>query len=239
MNYQYRNFPTPQVVAQQFAMIFAEWAVHQLQEKEHLSIAISGGNTPQLWFAELAGNYTEKIDWAKLHFFWVDERYVLHDHPESNYGIACKLLFNKIDIPQTNLHPIPVTGDIEMDIESYSKDIENHVPVKNGWPIFDLITLGMGTDGHTASIFPGQLELFKSNVPVCASENPHSGQQRITLTGPVINEAELIYFLVTGIEKIQLLNNIFNEKPGWKIYPASHVRKENTIWLTDINLDAF
>ncbi len=226
-------YPSPQSLARQFAGIFAQWVALQLQTKSYLYIALSGGSTPQLWFTELAGNFAGKIEWSRLHFFWVDERYVPHSHPESNYGVAYRLLFNHVNTPKGNLHPIPVTADIIADVRVYTAEIVQYVAAKDGWPVFDLITLGMGPDGHTASIFPGQLALFNNNEPVCASQNPHTAQQRITLTGQLINRAAVIYFLVTGKEKAPLVRDIFDGTDNAKNYPAAYIRGENTIWLMD------
>ncbi len=233
MNYSYQVFSTPQALAQQFAGMFAGWVAQQLETKPCLYIALSGGSTPQLWFAALAENFADRIEWAKLHFFWVDERYVPHHHPESNYGVACRLLFNRINIPQGNLHPAQVTGDIENDIQSYADEIRKHVPIEDGWPVFDWLTLGMGIDGHTASIFPGQLALFDSRKFVVVSENPHTHQQRITFTGKLINHAAMVYFLVTGKDKAPLVRDIFTDVPGADNFPAFHIRNKNTTWLMD------
>ncbi len=233
MSRQYRVFPDPQTLAQQFAVLFAERVFRQLQTKQNLCIALSGGGTPQLWFAETVKNFADKIDYQRLHFFWVDERYVPHDHSESNYGIAQKLLFDNIDIPSGNIHPIPVTGVPETDVRSYTAEIKKYVPIENDRPVFDIVTLGMGTDGHTASIFPGQLNLFDCPDFVAVSENPHTRQRRITLTGPVINASEAVYFLATGADKAPLIRDIFAERAIAETYPAAHIRKRNTEWLID------
>ncbi len=232
MNRYYQVYSSPQVLAQQFALKFVEWSIQQLKTKDKLNIALSGGSTPQLWFEQLAEKFADTINWAALHFFWVDERYVPYNHPESNYGIAYKLLFNKINFPNGNLHPIPVTGNIQQDISAYCQDIKQHVPSIDGWPIFDLVVLGMGTDGHTASIFPGQLDLFDLDVPVCESKNPNTGQLRVTITGKVINHAEKIYCLVTGMNKAKILDDVFKNHAGSENYPISYVRKD-TVWLID------
>ena len=199
-----------------------------------MHIALSGGNTPQLWFARLAGEYSRDINWPRLHFYWVDERYVPHDAPESNYGVARKILFDKVPVPAGNLHPVPVSGNIENDVKAYEEEIAGHVPYAGALPVFDLLLLGMGTDGHTASIFPGQLDLFDPQAaPVVVSVHPQTKQQRVTLTGPVINHAKKIYLMVTGENKARLLKDIFENESIKDNYPVSHVRIPDVEWLID------
>ncbi len=233
MNDVYHIFSSPQALAKQFATYFAEWILKNLRIKDYICIALSGGNTPQLWFTTLAQYYVNQINWERLHFFWVDERYVSYEHIESNYGIARKLLFDHVNIPLNHIHPIPVTGNIRRDVLTYCDELKRYVPLKNGWPVFDMMILGMGTDGHTASIFPNQLDLFHHHDVACISENPYIRQQRITLTGQVINHAENIYVLVTGSEKTQILNDVLHEIPGSEQYPIAYVRRENTFWWID------
>jgi len=214
--------PDKQRVAEAFALFLAYW----LKPRERATIALSGGSTPKLLFRHLADLYRDRIDWSKVHFFWGDERCVPPDHEESNYGMTRELLLQYIAIPEGNVHRIRGEADPGEEAQRYGEVIQEFVPKANGRPAFDLMILGMGDDGHTASIFPDQLELLKAEGPCAVASHPESGQQRITLTGPVINNAGLISFLVTGADKAPRIEEIFQKKGNWENYPAAHIQPE-------------
>lgn len=198
-------------------------------------IAISGGNTPNLLFTALAEKYARSPIWKSIHFWWVDERMVPPDDAESNYGTAHKLLFSKTDIPKENIHRIKGENNPDTEAFSYSNQIIDTLPFSNGWPVFDLILLGMGEDGHTASIFPNQLQLFESDKICEVALHPQSGQQRITLTGPTINNALKIWFVITGSSKADKLKTVLGHHPDAKSLPAAHINPLNGIldWYVD------
>jgi 6-phosphogluconolactonase len=195
--------------------------------RENLYIALSGGNTPQTMFSIIAAEYAKALDWKRLHFFWVDERCVPFTSNESNFGVADRLLFSKTDIPHENLHPIHGEEDAICEVVRYTGEILSFVPCVGKYPVFDLIILGMGNDGHTASIFPGQLDLFETPSICSASFHPETGQKRITLTGKVINNAQDIVFLVTGDAKAQQIKSIFDDSPDAFDYPAKKIHPVN------------
>lgn len=226
---------TPQETADMVAKDFIRFTDEMFRFREKLYIAVSGGSTPDLFFDLLANEYSHAVKWEKLHFFWVDERCVPHNHIESNYGNAFRRCFSKVGIPKENLHPVMGGDNPVSETVRYTGDILSHVPCVNGYPAFDLIMLGMGEDGHTASIFPGQEQLFKVNSIVSVSENPISGQKRITLTGKVLNNAAEVIFLVTGYKKKDVLEQILTQKPDAAYYPASHVKplKGRLNWYLD------
>jgi 6-phosphogluconolactonase len=171
------------------------------------------------------------MDWERIHLFWGDERCVPPDQEESNYGMTQKYLLNFIDIPEKNIHRVKGEYNPEKEAERYSKDIVKGVSSENGLPGFDLIMLGLGEDGHTASIFPDQMHLLNSDKVCEVSTHTSTGQKRITLTGNVINNSKRIIFLVTGKSKAEILKKIINEKK--KIYPAEFIEPVNG------NLDFF
>lgn len=206
------------------AAAFAEWFVDWAAAKGKVTVALSGGSTPKALFRILAEQYEEKVDWSKIHFFWGDERCVPPDDDESNYGMTQDLLLRHIDIPMANIHRVKGEDDPEQEATRYGELIEEHVKMEDGYPVFDLILLGMGSDGHTASIFPHQKELLMAESICAVATHPESGQQRITLTGPVINRAQQIAFLVTGASKTDKLRQIIREEGEWFGYPASHIR---------------
>ncbi len=210
---------TPEQVAEDFARYFAQWA----EGKPAITLALSGGSTPRMLFRLWATQYRDSIDWKKIHFFWGDERCVPPDDEESNFKMANGLFLSQIDIPAENIHRIRGEAAPEAEARRYAEDILRNVFSRNGLPSFDMILLGMGDDGHTASIFPQQMELLYSEAICGLATHPQSGQQRVTLTGKVINNASEVAFLVSGQEKAGKLEEIIKGKPGSEKYPAAHI----------------
>lgn len=225
MNKTLHIFKTPEDLALQFADELMELIKNHSGKRFHL--AISGGKTPDLLFSILAADEAKSDLWQKVHFWWVDERMVAPDHPESNFGVVQKLLFAKIAIPEENIHRIKGENNPEAEVLSYSEQIRNALVFQDNWPVFDLIVLGMGDDGHTASIFPDQLNLLQSKHICELATHPQSGQKRITLTGEVINQAKQILFLVTGEGKAQRVFEIMNQTKEAGKLPASYIVPEN------------
>ncbi len=191
-------------------------------------LALSGGSTPKIIFQTLAEMYKEKINWSKIHLFWGDERCVPPESDESNYGMTKKYLLDYIDIPKKNVHPVDGNNIPEEETVRYSDEIKNIVRVKNGFPKFDLVILGIGEDGHTASIFPDQMSLLNSEKICEVAVHPGSGQKRITLTGKVINNAEEIIFLITGESKANIVKELFSkDEIKVKKYPAANISPGN------------
>lgn len=222
-------YDTPQELAESFAGEFKKICDEVISKTGKINIALSGGNTPKILFEILAVDYKSKIDWAKVNLFWVDERCVPPDDEESNYGMTKKYLLNKINIPSINVHRIFGEKPPEEEAKRYSVIVKLNLVSKNGLPEFDMILLGVGEDGHTASIFPDQMELLNSNEIYAAGKNPVSGQARITLTGRVINNADRIYFLVAGKSKAEVVEKILNKSGDYLKYPAAHI--ENAVWF--------
>ncbi|TNF69812.1 MAG: 6-phosphogluconolactonase [Gammaproteobacteria bacterium] len=198
--------------------------------------ALSGGSTPKEIFKALAEPANlEKINWEKIHFWWVDERCVPEDNSESNYGQAKKLLLSHLDIAEDQIHRVkgelpPPQAAIE-----YIHEIKSHINhYDHNIPVFDLIWLGMGDDGHTASLFP---EYFISSDQnwVTVANHPQTGQLRVTLTLPVLNYAKQITFIVTGASKAEMLKTIFSGSETSLIYPAANVKPINghLVWYVD------
>ncbi len=223
------SYQSPEEVANEFAHKLMSWIESHPGPEFHL--AISGGKTPDLLFSELAAKYYDSTLWQKVNFWWVDERMVPSDHPESNFGVVQKLLFSKIAVPEKNIHRIKGENNPEEEAKSYSAQISKILPTGNGWPVFDLILLGMGDDGHTASIFPDQMELLESDQICAVATHPVSGQKRVTLTGRAINNAAKICFLVTGSGKAERLNQIRNHPDLGRLLPAFHIL--NAEWFVD------
>lgn len=226
-------FESPEELAEQLADELINLFGQHKSGAFHL--AISGGKTPNLLFTALAEKYAQSPVWENVHFWWVDERMVPANHPESNYGTAHQLLFSRIIIPDENIHRIKGENNPEAEALSYSGQIQKKVSIKNGWPAFDLILLGMGDDGHTASIFPDQMHLFETNRICEVAVHPQSRQKRVTLTGKSINSALRVWFVVTGENKAERLKEISMNQESAKSLPATQIQpKEGELrWYVD------
>ena len=226
-------FPNPEALAEQVSALLMNWIESSSSSKFHM--AISGGSTPNLLFSALATNYAGSPLWQKTHFWWVDERMVAPSDPESNFGVANQMLLSKITIPEKNIHRILGEQRPYQEAENYSRQIRETVTMKDGWPRFDLIFLGIGDDGHTASIFPNHMELLRSDRICEVAIHPVTFQQRVTLTGIAINNADKICVLVTGANKADRMSEIWSEGEKRKTLPAGWIQptKGHAIWCAD------
>lgn len=223
---------TPEELANAFAAQLLLWIDEKTRGVYH--IALSGGNTPSLLFSVLTEKYKTIMPWQKIHFWWGDERMVLLDNQESNFGVARDLLFSKITIPPHHIHRIRGETNPSEEVKRYGLEIESILPLQNHWPLFDLILLGLGEDGHIASIFPDRLSLFESDQITDIAIHPVSGQLRITLTGKVLNNSAKVAFLVAGKSKARILNNILHHHKNVKVYPASYILPRGELhWFVD------
>jgi len=233
----FKTFPSPEKLAVHLAEEFKQLSNSSGGHQEKIHIALSGGSTPKILFRLLAQPpCRNKINWERLHIYWGDERCVPPDHPESNYGMTRQNLLQYIEIPKSNIHRIK--GELAP-VEAanlYSTEIQQNVPPgEDGFLRFDLILLGMGEDGHTASLFPGS-GVLRIKDKICAvAVHPVSGQKRVTLTLPVINHAKKVAFMVAGETKRIVVSEIFSRAAGFDNYPAAHVSpvQGELIWLLD------
>lgn len=216
-------FPTPYELAKSFAEDMAHIIIESTKSKKPFTIALSGGSTPETLFTILSENFAASIPWQFVQVFWGDERCVPPDDKESNFGMANKRLLSKIKIPSENIHRARGEDDPEGEAIRYSEEISAFSSRRDGLPLFDLIILGMGEDGHTASIFPGHTELFNSGKICEVAFHPVTKQKRITITGRVINNAENVSFLVAGEKKAEVIGRLFKKTSTVYDYPASHV----------------
>jgi len=233
MKRELQIFPSPEALAEQVSVLLMNWIEKSSNSKFHM--AISGGSTPNMLFSALATNYAGSPLWQKTHFWWVDERMVPPGDPESNFGVANQMLLSKITIPETNIHRILGEQVPYQEAENYSRQIYKQVTIQNGWPRFDLIFLGIGDDGHTASIFPNQMELLQSDRICEVATHPATYQQRVTLTGKSINNAEKVCILVTGANKAERMSEIWSDGEKRKILPAGWIQptEGHAIWFAD------
>jgi 6-phosphogluconolactonase len=241
MKILFKIFLTPEELANGFAEELIRFIKVAEKRKTSLTIAVSGGNTPRLLFSVLSEKYSMAVDWSVVKLFWVDERCVPPDHTDSNFGMTNKILLGKIEIPSENVFRIRGEDDPVKEAARYSGVIDNQIRQKNSIPVFDIVLLGMGEDGHTASIFPGNEKLFSSKINCDVAVHPVSGQKRITMTGKVINNARSVFFLVTGKNKADIVNEIFRNSAVSGMFPAAHARSLNgiTTWLLDSDAGKF
>ncbi len=222
----YRIFETPVNLAKAFAAEFQKITEEFIFLKDSVNIALSGGNTPQHLFAVLAEHYKNSIIWDKINFYWTDERCVSPESSESNYGEAERILFSKLNL-YNNVHRMMGENDPSEEAERYSQLMQRNLPSENNFPKFDFILLGMGEDGHTASIFPDCMNLLKSEKYCESVVHPENRQRRITLTGKVINNSDKIYFLVTGKNKAQVMKIISDRNEDSLKFPAGYIKQKN------------
>lgn len=216
-----------QDVAKRVAKEFITFVNKELEQKDTLAIAFSGGSTPNLLFSELGSVLNrKKVPWDRVHIFQVDERWVSRDHRDNNFRTLKRLLLDKLSIPEENVHPMPVTEAKEETCRK-NYELEIKLVLGNDNPSFDLILLGMGEDGHTASIFPGdsgKVPLESDNfVEVPYVEKLSS--LRMTLTAKVFLISQNIWLLITGENKADVLYTVFNSSLNPEVYPVQLISK--------------
>jgi 6-phosphogluconolactonase len=223
---------SPEASSTLFADHILRWVNENNQNYFHISL--SGGRTPVLLFKLLVEKYRELFPWQKIHLWWGDERMVPPGNRESNYRVAEKYLISNIPIPAGNVHRIRGEADPSQEVKRYADELESQLPRINQLPSFDLIILGLGEDGHTASIFPGQKNLIDSDNLTEISVHPVTSQVRITLTGKILNNSPKAAFLVTGKTKSKVLSKILHHHQDAEMYPAAHIRPiEELHWFID------
>jgi len=215
---------------------FTEWLKGLLEEKREITIALSGGSTPKSLFDYWASLPEGEIEWEKIKFFWGDERCVSPYHEESNYKMTKQHLFVFVPVPEENIFRMMGENDPAAEADRYGELLQDELVNHRGVPVFDIVMLGMGDDGHTASIFPHQMALWESNASCVTATHPVSGQRRISITGKVINAARNVVFLVTGANKAEKVKEIVTlPEEAAKKYPAARVQPEsgNLYWFMD------
>jgi 6-phosphogluconolactonase len=225
-------------MSQAAAELFAQNAEKALKERGRVLVALSGGSTPEQLFQLLSKPpYALSIPWEKIHFFWCDERLVPPNHPESNFGQAFSSLFSKVKIPAGNLHRVHGELDPMQAVKAYRKELEVFSDGKLKWPRFDLALLGLGADGHTASLFPGTINSEEKVSSVMAVTADYQGRpaERVTLTPLVFNSARNVIFMVAGKAKAYAVNLTLNGPPDPERWPAQGIKpvKGKIFWLLD------
>jgi 6-phosphogluconolactonase len=218
-----RIFRTSGELAHEFAGEIAVMIKNSAEEGKYLTISLPGGSTPELLFTILGSHFADSVPWDYVHFFWGDERCVSPDDRDSNYGMVWRRFLGKINIPAANIHRIAGESDPFKEAERYSGEVSEFTGKREGIPVFDLVILGLGEDGHTASIFPGDMRLLDSEKFYDVAVHPVSRQPRITMTGRVIRNAGNITFIITGERKSMIAGRILNRDSSSSLFPASAI----------------
>jgi 6-phosphogluconolactonase len=233
----------PIQLAERGANIFRSTAKDRVKQTNLFTVAISGGSTPRDMHKLLAEEpYRSGIPWNKTHIFWVDERCVGVDDPASNFGLAKKDFLERVPIPPEQIHPMPGEFPPEEGAKNYQREMEKVFQTKEeDLPVFDLIFLGMGKDGHTASLFPGAKSSHCPGRWVIVVKGGNPNVYRLTLTYDVLNRAKRVCFLVSGKEKAPIVKTFLENRdgrlPAQKIQPVKGkltwlLDKEAALWLS-------
>ena len=233
--------PRLEVLSRRVAQELIPLARSAIDSRGRFTLALAGGKTPESLYGILAHDFQDQIPWSGVHLFWGDERCVPPDHPDSNFGMASRVFVSKIRIPAKNIHRIPAemmppekaAGTYEEILRQYFGPLGE----EDSSFTFDLVLLGIGKDGHTASLFPGDRASKEDHrwvARVTAPENTKP-RQRITLTLPILNRAQNVFFIVSGADKRDVVRSILNDpKEASKLYPAARVQPKGEIkWFLD------
>jgi 6-phosphogluconolactonase len=228
----FRVYADPAALAEAAAAHFLDQAAQALAKQARFAVALSGGTTPQAAYQRLARpDFVRRVDWPRVHVFWGDERCVPPDHADSDYRMAREALLDHIPLSPPNIHRL--RGELEpcQAAAAYEQDLR--ACFGETLPRFDLMLLGLGEDGHTASLFPGTAALHENRHWVVANwvEKLHSW--RLTLTPPVINHAVQVTFIVSGAHKAKILREVTAGSYQPDVWPAQLVRAEQVVWLAD------
>ncbi len=210
---------------------FSRCASEAIAARNRFAVALSGGNSPRLLYELLASDYAEKIDWSRVHFFWGDERYVPHDNPQSNYRMAKEAMLDALNIPAANIHPMPTHfADPNEAAREYEHTVRNFFLKRPAQ--LDLILLGIGTDGHTASLFPGTAALGEKQAWVTAVHANVKPPIRLSLTLPFLNSARNIFSIASGEEKRKVVETMLEHpEEAQQHFPAALVRTNGRLIL--------
>ena len=232
-----RTLNTPQELFEAAAELVASAASEAVTERGRFTLALSGGSTPKSLYTLLATNARTSLPWDRMFFFWGDERHVPPTDPESNFRMVDEAILSKIPVAPSNVFRVPAENpDAGAAALAYEQTLRKFFALEVGQvPAFDLILLGMGPDGHTASLFPGSEGLHEKSKLVIANWVEKFKTKRITFTLPVLNAARCVAFLVSGTDKAPVLKSVLEGDAPGEQYPAKLVRpvQGKLIWFVD------
>jgi 6-phosphogluconolactonase len=223
--------PSKEALIERSLQLVFKKMVTAVEERGICTIALSGGSTPKPLYEAIA---TQDLPWDKIHVFWGDERYVPPTHPDSNEGMARSAWLSKVSIPEGNIHPMP-TDEPEpaMAAQKHEIQLQEFFKTASGiFPALDIVLLGMGDDGHTASLFPHTSALKVRDRLIAVGDK--DGQPRLTFTVPLINHARCVFFIVAGASKQPALTQVFAEVGDDSNYPSRLIQPAGELyWLLD------
>lgn len=215
------------LISQATALILAK--IKEAIAKNNIcTIALAGGNTPKPIYKAIAKS---NLPWHQIHVFWGDERYVLPTHADSNQKMAREAWLDKVDFPSANIHPMPtMSNNVSVDAQKHNQELLDFFGITSGFPTFDVILLGMGDDGHTASLFPHTKALGVDDQLITVGNKEDS--LRLTFTVPLINQANCVIFLVSGKNKQEALQQVFSDTGDANQYPSKLIKPQGElIWF--------
>lgn len=228
---QYQVYSDREQLAQAAAQRWVELAEESIRARNSFYVALAGGSTPEPVYRLLRQEF---LDWDRIHLYWGDERDVPPDHPDSNYRMVREALIDHVPIPPENVHPIHVLADIEQTVEEYRQSLGKIHHATTAIPCFDLIMLGMGDDGHIASLFPDSSALTVYDRPVVSVYVEKLHSWRVTLTYPVLNAARNLMFLVSGEAKAPIIAQVLGSARGEHKYPIQRLAPQGSVeWYLD------
>lgn len=227
-----------EAVSRAAAELFLRQANEAIKDRGRFSVALSGGHTPQRIYELLAGPpFNRLMDWGRVHVFWGDERCVTPDDPRSNARMAREKLLDRVPVPPDHVHPISCANSAKDGARSYESLLQSFF--EGGPKRFDLVFLGLGTDGHTASLFPGTPAVLEKDRWVTDVYSEKDGIYRVTLTAPILNQALVLAFIVSGASKAEVLREVLTQRPGPERFPARLIKPDRyggkLYWLVDRN----
>ncbi|MDD9820943.1 MAG: 6-phosphogluconolactonase [Nitrospira sp.] len=233
-----RIYPTTAALMEAAARHFVQQARQAIETRDTLTLALAGGSTPKSLYALLAAPpFRTQLDWTRVHFFWGDERHVPPDHQDSNYRMARESLLNYLPVAPDHIHRVPSEiPDARTAADRYEDMIRRHFDVlAPGVPRFDCVLLGMGPDGHTASLFPGTQAAHEQHRLVAAPWVDTLQTSRITCTPALLNHARHVTFLVQGQHKAHMLRSALEGPLQPDLCPASSIRPQSgtLTWFVD------
>lgn len=231
-----RVYADAEQLARAGAEMFVTLAAESIQARGRFRIALSGGSTPRRIYQLLATNeFSHRVDWPHLDIFWGDERYVPADDPQSNYRMTAEALLGHVPVPKADIHRVPTEiSPPDAAAAAYEKDIRQCFGESSSVPRFDLIYLGLGTNGHTASLFPFTPALRERSQLVAANYVAEVSAWRITMTVPLLNHGRTVAFLVEGQQKAAVLRDVLLGPSDPERLPAQFIVPDGKLlWVTD------
>lgn len=227
-------FPDLSSLTQWVIELFISYAHQSISQRGLFSAALSGGSTPRNLYAGLGvPGRQESLPWTDIHLFFGDERHVPPDHPDSNFLMVQEALLSEVTIPESNVHRVKAELDPRIAAFSYEEELRRFF--EGDWPRFDLVLLGMGEDGHTASLFPGTAGLNEEQCWFIANELPEKSAWRLTLSKNAINAARKIIVLVSGHSKAEMVSEVLGEESAQEQKPIQMISPTDgeMLWLLD------